>query len=86
MGSPRNNRDNPNEEKKFLDALTIISLPSRLRKTAIELHRIKRATAAMIAKETGEEEREERAHLEELFQMGYLKKIKEESELFFCLN
>jgi hypothetical protein len=86
MGSPSNNGENSDEKNKSLDAFTILSLPSRLRKTAVELHRIRRATAAMIAEETGEEEEVERSHLEELLKMGYLRKIEIESEQIFCLN
>jgi hypothetical protein len=80
------NDDTHDAEKKSLDAFTILSLPSRLRKTAVELHRIRRATALMIAEETGEDEVVERSHLEELRNLGYLKLIEINGELFFCLN
>jgi hypothetical protein len=86
MGNSKNGEENSNAEKKSLDAFTILSLPSRLRKTAVELHRIRKATAVMIAKETGEDEIVERSHLEELLNMGYLKLIKINDEDFFCLN
>jgi hypothetical protein len=85
MGSSKND-DTHDAEKKSLDAFTILSLAPRLRKTAVELHRIRKATAAMIAKETGEDEIVERSRLEELLKMGYLKLIKIDEEDFFCLN
>ena len=70
-------------KKKSLDAFAILSLPARLRKTALELHRVGRATAAMIAKVTGESEDIEKEYLDELFTMGYLVKEEKDRELYF---
>ena len=63
---------NPGKEKKPLDAITILSLPEHLRKTALVIQKIGRATAPMIAQETGRETAEENVNLEELVKRGYL--------------
>ena len=86
MGVRGQNKSARSEEKP-LDAFSILNLPARLRKTAVELHRLGRATAAMIAGVTGGNVDLECANLEELVEMGYLGKEKKDGDaIFFILT
>lgn len=78
-------QDNPGKEKKTLDAIALLSLPEHLRKTAIAIHKIGRATAAMIAGVTGRDARVECSNLEELAEMGYLEIEKRDGGVFFYI-
>lgn len=86
MGVRDQNKNARNEEKP-LDAFSILNLPARLRKTAVVLHRLGRATGAMIASVTGSNVDLECANLEELVKMGYLGTEKKGGKpLFFILT
>ena len=74
------------DEKKSLDAFAILSLPSRLRKTAVEIHRLGRASVAMIAEVTGKSEKTEKVYLEELSELGYLLREELDDSIFFSIN
>ena len=85
MGARGQEGENTLSEKKSLDAFAILNLPARLRKTAVEIHRVGGACAAMIAEVTGEEEGSVKAYLEELFRMGYLDMEVRDDAVFFSL-
>jgi DNA-binding transcriptional ArsR family regulator len=74
------------DENKSLDAFAILSLPAKLRKTAMEIHRLGRVTAAMISEVTGESEESENFHLKELSELGYLLREEIDGFIFFSLN
>ena len=83
----RGQNKNAHGEKKPLDVFSILNLPARLRKTAVELHRLGRVTAAMIASVTGGNVNLEYANLEELVDMGYLGTEKKDGDaLFFIIT
>lgn len=86
MGEQGQDGENTRGKKKALDVFAILNLPARLRKTAVELHRIRRASAEMIAEMTGEKRDVEKAHLDELYQMGFLHIEDQEDIIFFCMN
>ncbi len=85
MGIRGQDGENTLSEKKSLDAFAILNLPARLRKTAVEIHRVGRASAAMIAEVIGEEEGTVKDYLEELFRMGYLDVEDRDDAGFFSL-
>ena len=85
MGARDQEGENTLSEKKSLDAFAILNLPARLRKTAVEIHRVGRACAAMISEVTGEGEDIVKAYLEELFKMGYLDMEERDDAVFFSL-
>jgi hypothetical protein len=86
MGARDQDGENTLSEKKSLDAFAILNLPVRLRKTAVELHRVRRASPEMIAEITGEKGEVEKAHLEELFQMGFLHMEEQDDTVFFSVR
>jgi hypothetical protein len=68
------------------DALTLLSLPLSLRKTAMILYRLEKATADDLAKETGRLRAVESASANQLVRMGYLKKIREGRDVYFYID
>jgi hypothetical protein len=86
MGADGEDGANTLSEIKSLDAFAILNLPARLRKTAVELHRVGRSSAGMIADVIGEDEGIMKEYLEELMQMGFLRMEDHEGELFFSLE
>ena len=85
MGS-QDQTEGSQDEKKSLDAFAILNLPGRLRKTAVEIHRLGRASVAMIAEVTGKSEKTEKVYLEELSELGYLLREELDDSIFFSIN
>ena len=85
MGTEGQEGENALSVKKSLDVFAILNLSARLRKTAVELHRVGRASAEMIAEVTGETGEVVKAHLEELFQMGFLHIEEQGDTVFFSV-
>ncbi len=73
------------EDKLGLDALTLLSLPNHLRKTATAICKLGRATVEDVAKHTGREVAVENDHLNQLVTMGYLKKNNQADKIHFHL-
>jgi hypothetical protein len=59
---------------KPLDIVTIISLPTPLRKTALAMVKLGEATIDQVSAETGRNEKIEGNHLRDLFKLKYLRK------------
>lgn len=76
---------NPRKEKKPLDAIAVLSLPERLRKTALAILKFGRATAPIIAQETGRETAAEMVNLEELVKKGYLETEIQDDGTYYCI-
>ena len=74
---------NTGKERKPLDAITVLSLPEQLRKTALAILKIGRATAPIIAQETGRETAAESVNLEELVKMGYLEMEIQDNDTYY---
>ena len=68
------------------DALSLLSLPLSLRKTAMVLYRLERATADDLARETGRLRAVESASANQLVRMGYLKKSREGRTVYFYID
>jgi len=71
---------------KILDGATLLLLPDHLRKTAMALYRVGRATATEIADATQRARAVESAYLNQLCIMGYLKKERRGRKTYFYVS
>jgi hypothetical protein len=69
-----------------LDVMTLLSMPDHLRKTAMTLCRLGRATADEIAQQTQRARAVESAYLNQLVIMGYLKKERKGRKAYFHVD
>jgi len=69
-----------------LDVMTLLSMPDHLRKTAMTICRLGRATAEEIAGSTGRARAVESAYLNQLVIMGYLKKERKGRKAYFFVD
>ncbi len=69
-----------------LDVMTLLSMPDHLRKTAMALCRLGRATAEEIAQQTQRARAVESAYLNQLVIMGYLKKERNGRKAYFYVE
>jgi hypothetical protein len=69
-----------------LDVMTLLSMPDHLRKTAMTLCRLGRATAEEIAEQTQRARAVESAYLNQLVIMGYLKKERKGRKAYFYVE
>lgn len=69
-----------------LDVMTLLSMPDHLRKTAMTVCRLGRATAEEIAQQTHRARAVESAYLNQLVIMGYLKKERKGRKAYFCID
>lgn len=69
-----------------LDVMTLLSMPDHLRKTAMTVCRLGRATADEIAQQTRRARAVESAYLNQLVIMGYLKKERKGRKAYFYVD
>jgi hypothetical protein len=69
-----------------LDVMTLLSLPDHLRKTAMTVCRLGRATAEEIAEQTHRARAVESSYLNQLVIMGYLKKERKGRKAYFYVE
>ena len=69
-----------------LDVMTLLSMPDHLRKTAMALCRLGRATADEIAEQTHRARAVESAYLNQLVIMRYLKKERNGRKAYFYVD
>ncbi len=69
---PRVGKETEIKQGGALDIMTLLSLPDHLRKTALTLIKLGRATAEDVAKETGRARAIESAYLNQLVRMKYV--------------
>jgi hypothetical protein len=69
-----------------LDVMTLLSMPDHLRKTAMTLCRMGRATADEISAQTKRARAVESAYLNQLVIMGYLKKERNGRKAYFFVD
>lgn len=69
-----------------LDVMTLLSMPDHLRKTAMTLCRLGRATADQIAEQTRRARAVESAYLNQLVLMGYMKKERKGRKAYFFVD
>jgi len=75
--------DKSKPKGKPLDVVTLLSLPDQLRKTALVILKLSRATATMVARDTGREKTIENKYLTQLVKMGFLKLEKQDHDVYF---
>lgn len=68
------------------DTLSLLTLPSSLRKTVMALYKLQKATAEDIAAETKRLRGMESAWANQLVRMGYLKKVREGRRVYFYIE
>lgn len=78
--------DKRREELEALDVMTLLSLPDHLRKTAMILCRLGRATAGQVSKESGRARAVESGYLNQLVVMGHVKKMREGRDVYFYIE
>lgn len=69
-----------------LDVMTLLSMPDHLRKTAMTVCRLGRATADEVAQQTRRARAVESAYLNQLVIMGYLKKERKGRKAYFYIE
>jgi DNA-binding transcriptional regulator GbsR (MarR family) len=69
-----------------LDVMTLLSMPDHLRKTAMAVCRLGRATADEIAEQTRRARAVESAYLNQLVIMGHLKKERKGRKAYFYVD
>jgi hypothetical protein len=69
-----------------LDVMTLLSMPDHLRKTAMTVCRLGRATADETAQQTHRARAVESAYLNQLVIMGYLKKERKGRKAYFFVE
>jgi hypothetical protein len=69
-----------------LDVMTLLKMPDHLRKTAMTLCRMGRATADQISEQTKRARAVESAYLNQLVIMGYLKKERNGRKAYFFID
>lgn len=69
-----------------LDVMTLLSMPDHLRKTAMTVCRLGRATAEDVAEQTRRARAVESGYLNQLVLMGYLKKERKGRKAYFYVE
>jgi hypothetical protein len=69
-----------------LDVMTLLAMPDHLRKTAMSVCRLGRATADEISQQTTRARAVESAYLNQLVLMGHLKKERKGRKAYFCAD
>ncbi len=69
-----------------LDVMTLLSLPDHLRKTAITICKLGRATAQEVAEQTKRARAVESGYLNQLVLMSYLKKERKGRKAYFFVE
>ncbi|MCJ7721927.1 transcriptional regulator [Candidatus Bathyarchaeota archaeon] len=76
----------PENLPEALDVMTLLSLPDHLRKTAVSLCRLEKATADEVAGQTKRARAVESSYLNQLVTMGYLKKERQGRKAYFYVD
>jgi len=79
-------RELPENLPEALDVMTLLSLPDHLRKTAVTLCKLEKATADEVAEQTKRARAVESGYLNQLVVMGYMKKEREGRKAYFYVD
>jgi response regulator of citrate/malate metabolism len=79
-------RELPENLPEALDVMTLLSLPDHLRKTAVTLCKLEKATADQVAEQTKRARAVESGYLNQLVVMGYMKKERDGRKAFFFVD
>jgi len=69
-----------------LDVMTLLSLPDHLRKTAVMITKLGRATAADVARETGRARAVESNYLNQLVTMKHIQRERKGKKVYFYVT
>jgi len=69
-----------------LDVMTLLSLPDHLRKTAVMITKLGRATAADVARETGRARAVESNYLNQLVTMKHVQRERKGKKVYFYVS
>ncbi len=70
-------------EGQPLDVMTLLTLPDHLRKTAMAVSKLGKATASDVSKETERARAVESSYLNQLVSMGHLKRERKGRDVYF---
>ncbi|MDG6222406.1 MAG: transcriptional regulator [Candidatus Bathyarchaeota archaeon] len=76
----------PENLPEALDVMTLLSLPDHLRKTAVTLCKLEKATADEVAEQTKRARAVESGYLNQLVIMGYMKKERDGRKAYFYVD
>ncbi|MFZ7138194.1 MAG: transcriptional regulator [archaeon] len=79
-------RELPENIPEALDVMTLLSLPDHLRKTAVTLYKLEKATADEVAEQTKRARAVESGYLNQLVVMGYMKKERDGRKAYFYVD
>ena len=79
-------RELPDNLPEALDVMTLLSLPDHLRKTAVTLCKLEKATADEVADQTKRARAVESGYLNQLVVMGYMKKERDGRKAYFYVD
>jgi ArsR family transcriptional regulator, lead/cadmium/zinc/bismuth-responsive transcriptional repressor len=79
-------RELPENIQEALDVMTLLSLPDHLRKTAVTLCKLEKATADEVAEQTKRARAVESGYLNQLVVMGYMKKERDGRKAYFYVD
>jgi predicted transcriptional regulator len=79
-------REIPETFPEALDVMTLLSLPDHLRKTAVTLCKLEKATAEEVADQTKRARAVESGYLNQLVVMGYMKKERQGRKAYFYVD
>jgi response regulator of citrate/malate metabolism len=79
-------REFPENLPEALDVMTLLSLPDHLRKTAVSLCKLEKATADEVSEQTKRARAVESGYLNQLVIMGYLKKERQGRKAYFYVD
>jgi hypothetical protein len=74
------------KEFEAIDVMTLLSLPDHLRRTAMILSRLGRATAGQVSTESGRARAVESSYLNQLVVMGHVKKLRKGRDVYFYIE
>ena len=79
-------REIPEDLPEALDVMTLLSLPDHLRKTAVTLCKLEKATADEVSEQTKRARAVESGYLNQLVIMGYMKKERQGRKAYFYVD
>ncbi len=79
-------RQIPEDLPEALDVMTLLSLPDHLRKTAVTLCKLEKATADEVSEQTKRARAVESGYLNQLVVMGYMKKERIGRKAYFFVD
>jgi len=83
LGQMMRNAERKSDSRDVMDVMGLLSLPDHLRKTAMAVSKVQKATAQVVAKMTKRTRALESSYLNQLVRMNYLEKTKRSRKVYF---